>query len=111
MELMHRSIFGSTVGRHVYMCIVGNLVQGGKINSVKSLKQIFSHPALTDRAIRLKLRELEDINFIKFIDVNGDARHRHLEPTDMFLRFIDEYQREVSRIFLENFFLISKNKE
>ena len=70
-------LMGTIIGRHVYLCILSELRPDGKISESKSLKQVFSHPSFTDRAIRLKLREFESEGYISMeVNTSEDAHAR-----------------------------------
>ena len=78
------ALMGTIIGRHVYLCVISELQPNGKISESNSLKQVFSHPTFTDRAIRLKLREFESEGYIT-MEVNAsDGRTRSIRVTDKF---------------------------
>ncbi|MFM8576313.1 MAG: hypothetical protein ACKOBF_10645, partial [Limnohabitans sp.] len=79
------------IGRHVYVCIVSELHPDGRISKSKSLKQVFTHPSFTDRAIRLKLRELERQGYITMEINASDGRTRSIRVTDKFLKQVEHH--------------------
>ncbi len=84
-------LMSTIIGRHIYLCIVCELNRRGEIDSEKSLKKIFSHPTLTDRAIRLKLRELEHDGYVVTELSRRDGRSRTLKLTQKFMDLVDAH--------------------
>ena len=91
-ELGSHPIFGTIVGRHVYMCIIAEICDHQYIEIQKPLKQIFSHGSITDRAIRLKLRDMEREGYIVTNYSQADGRHRKLMITGKLQSLIDIHQ-------------------
>ncbi len=108
-ELGSHPIFGTFVGRHVYMCIIGELCDKPYSEIRKSLKQIFSHTSITDRAIRLKLRDLEREGYIEIDYSETDGRHRNLMITEKMESLIKTHEDQLLKIFKKEF-IILENK-
>lgn len=107
-ELASHPLFGTYVGRHVCMCIIGELNESSDIIKIKSLKQIFSSTSITDRAIRLKLRELEKEGYIEMDSESFDSRYRKLVVTEKFKSIIGDYEKEIFSIFCKDLVLLKK---
>lgn len=107
-ELSSHPLFGTSVGRHVCMCIIGELNESSDIIKIKSLKQIFSSTSITDRAIRLKLRELEKEGYIEMDSESFDSRYRKLVVTEKFKSIIGDYEKEIFSIFCKDLVLLKK---
>ena len=101
-------LMGTIIGRHVYLCIISELHPDGKISESKSLKQVFSHPSFTDRAIRLKLREFESKGYIS-MEVNAsDGRTRSIRVTDKFMKQVEQHKALLQSAYKEQFLVIFK---
>jgi len=96
-ETSKNPLLSTIVGRHIYICIISEIEQNypTKILS-KSLKQIFTHPTLTDKAIRLKLRDLEAKGYIKTEVNDFDARAKRILVTDKFVALMNEHKKVVT---------------
>jgi len=105
-ELSHHPILGTLVGRHVYLSIADEISESDEYATVKSLKQIFSHTSITERAIRFKLRELEQEGYIKMDISIKDGRYRKLIVTDKFISVMKQHQGYLSKVFSNNLILL-----
>lgn len=102
------ALMGTIIGRHVYLCVISELQPNGKISESKSLKQVFSHPTFTDRAIRLKLREFESEGYIT-MEVNAsDGRTRSIRVTDKFMKQVEQHKAHLQAAYKEQFLVIFK---
>jgi DNA-binding MarR family transcriptional regulator len=101
-------LFAGTVGRHVYMCLAKELIDLENSLLDRSLKQIFQHPYLTDRAVRLKLRELEQHGFIEMDASLADRRTRSFKPTSKLMGLYEEHAERGMEILASNFYLIER---
>lgn len=104
-------LMSTIIGRHIYLCIICELDRHGEIDSSKSLKRIFSHPTLTDRAIRLKLRELERTGYVLTELSNRDGRSRTLKLTQKFLDLIDEHNLILANSYKNKIVLLGSSFE
>ncbi len=101
-------LMDTMIGRHVYVCIVSELHPDGRISKSKSLKQVFTHPCFTDRAIRLKLRELERQGYITMEINASDGRTRSIRVTDKFLKQVEHHNALLQAAYKEQFLVIFK---
>lgn len=102
-------LMSTIIGRHIYLCIVCELKRNGQIDSSKSLKKIFSHPTLTDRAIRLKLRELEHSGYVVTELSTRDGRSRTLKLTQKFLDLMDEHNDVLANSYKNKILVLGTN--
>jgi DNA-binding MarR family transcriptional regulator len=110
-ETKYHPLLGTVVGRHVFLSIVRELEGDSVVIRARSLKQIFSHPTLTDRAVRLKLRELEREGFICMELCNEDGRTRTLRVTPKFTACMEEHKHCLAKYMDQKFLLILKNQQ
>ncbi len=108
-ELTQLPFIDSVVGRHVYVCIARKVLSDS-LNpaSAISLKALLSTNHLTDRAIRLKLREMESAGYISTVHGRHDKRARILLPTQKLLDLIREHSLMASRSLSTDFHMVSK---
>lgn len=102
-------MMSTIIGRHIYLCIVCELNANGEIDSAKSLKKIFSHPTLTERAIRLKLRELEANGYLLTEFSRRDGRSRTLKLTQKFLDLIEEHNLILANSYKNSIVLLGSD--
>ena len=107
-ETSGEALMGTIIGRHVYLCIISELNADGKISESKSLKQVFSHPSFTDRAIRLKLREFENEGYITMEVNHSDGRTRSIRVTDKFMKQVEQHKALLQAAYKEQFLVIFK---
>ncbi len=100
----------SVVGRHVYFCIAKQLWSTFSGGMDPALKQVLQHPAYSDRAVRLKLREMEAEGLI-VLDVRDlDRRSRSLMPTDRLLQIYEAHAERAINSFGKDLYLVEKGK-
>jgi hypothetical protein len=98
----------SVVGRHVYFCIARQVWASAGGKEDPALKQILQHPIYTDRAVRLKLREMESEGLIALDTREMDRRSRSLIPTDKLLQIYESHAEQVHNSLSKNFYLVEK---
>lgn len=104
-------LMSTIIGRHIYLCIICELNRYGEIDSSKSLKRIFSHPTLTDRAIRLKLRELEKTGYVTTELSHRDGRSRTLKLTQKFLDLVDEHNMVMANSYKNKIVMLGSSTD
>jgi hypothetical protein len=108
-ELQHLPFVCSVVGRHVYSCIAKNVLSHhGDPHFDSSLKRLFSSNHFTDRAIRLKLRELECQGYISTFSGSLDARARSLMPSKKLLELIDMHSVKTHQVLSRDYYFVRK---
>jgi hypothetical protein len=106
-ELNRLPFLTSVVGRHVYTCVAREVLDGGS-NPEASIKKLLSTTHFTDRAIRLKIREMESEGFlISKVGLN-DRRLRLIQPTQLFLELVSEHSDRVNQEILNDVMLVKK---
>lgn len=101
-------VLQSVIGRHVYFSIATEILTQSQNTGVRSLKQVFNHPGYTDRAIRLKLREMERIGLIKTDCSATDKRVRFLVPTPKFVELIESHAKFYQHLLNKEFMVLEK---
>ncbi|WP_416544917.1 hypothetical protein ACHEXK_07715 [Limnohabitans sp. DCL3] len=101
-------VLNSVIGRHVYFCIATELLIYPQHESARSLKRIFNHPEYTDRAIRLKLREMEKAGLIRTFHSEADKRVRFLAPTAEFMQIVAQHTKHLQRLLGKEFMILEK---
>lgn len=101
-------VANTVVGRHVYFCIAREVLDRKKQDSERSLKQVLTHPHFTDRAIRFKLREMEEGGWLQMSSNEMDKRARLVEPTQKLLDLIEVHNEEFYQIINKKFMILDK---
>ncbi len=96
------------VGRHVYFCIAKEVLQSDALRPGQPLKHVLFHPAFTDRAIRMKLRELELEGLIEMLPSDADKRFRRLVPTPALVDVIEKHARTLRQTIEKTTYCIDK---
>lgn len=107
-EWFNVPILNSIIGRHVYFSIAAELLSKSEQGSTRSLKQVLTHPGYTDRAIRLKLREMERIGLITSVHSHTDKRVRFLVPTPKLIQLIESHVRFYESLLDKKFIVLEK---
>jgi len=101
-------VLNSVIGRHVYFCIATELLSQPQQEGPRSLKRIFNHPEYTDRAIRLKLREMEKAGLITTVNSDTDKRVRFLMPTPELTQIVAQHTKCLQRLLDKEFMILEK---
>lgn len=104
-ELSNVPALRTVVGRHVYFSIANEMLNQSTEPSVRSIKQILKHPNFTDRAIRMKLREMEQMGWISSKASGIDKRVRFVLPTPKLEQLIEDHAK-IYKIFLEKEYIM-----
>ena len=107
-EWMNVPVTRTVIGRHVYFCLVTEVLNISQESDMRSLKHALNHPDYTDRAIRLKLREMERDGLITTMQSKLDKRVRLLVPTPKFVELVNAHARIFQRLLDKKFMLIEK---
>lgn len=101
-------ILNSIIGRHVYFSIAAELLNKSEQASTRSLKQVLNHPGYTERAIRLKLREMERMGLITSAYSQSDKRVRYLVPTPKLVALIENHVGFYQNLLDKKFLVLEK---
>ncbi len=107
-EWFNVPILNSVIGRHVYFSIATELLNKSEQGPARSLKQVLNHPDYTERAIRLKLREMEHMGFITSVYSHADKRVRFLVPTPKLVELIENHARFYQSLLDKKFIVLEK---
>lgn len=107
-EWFNVPILNSIIGRHVYFSIAAELLNKPEQGSTRSLKQVLNHPGYTERAIRLKLREMEHIGLITSAHSQSDKRVRYLVPTPKLVALIENHAGFYQNLLDKKFLVLEK---
>lgn len=107
-EWFNVPILNSVIGRHVYFSIATELLSKTEQGTTRSLKQVLNHPGYTDRAIRLKLREMEHMGLITSVYSQSDKRVRFLVPTPKLVDLIEKHARFYQSLLEKKFIVLEK---
>lgn len=107
-EWFNAPILNSVIGRHVYFSLAAELLSNSEQGTTRSLKQVLNHPGYTDRAIRLKLREMEHMGLITSINSQDDKRVRFLVPTPKLVDLIEKHVQFYQRVLDKKFLVLEK---
>jgi DNA-binding MarR family transcriptional regulator len=101
-------VLRTVVGQHVYFSIVTQMLETSNDKGARSIKQVLNHPGYTDRAIRLKLRELERMGLIESVSGDIDKRVRNVIPTPEFEQFVKSHAKAYRSLLEREFLLLKK---
>lgn len=107
-EWFNVPILNSIIGRHVYFSIATELLSKSEEGGARPLKQVLNHPGYTDRAIRLKLREMERLGLITSVHSTSDKRVRSLVPTPKLVELIESHARCYQNLLDKKFIVLEK---
>ena len=83
-ELANAPLLCTLTGRHLYFRIAQRVVGERELLS-RSLKELVGGLGYTDKALRTRMREMEQAGLIASMPGRDDARARSLMPTDVVL--------------------------
>ena len=108
-ELQQVPFVNSVIGRHVYACMARQILQArASGGSVRSVKSVLSSPNFTDRAIRLKIREMEREGYLQSVSHEQDKRVRQLVPSDKLVALVERHAEAMTRIMDREFIVLPK---
>lgn len=108
-ELKSIPFFDSIIGRHVYVCLARFILKGDPRHSNElSIKALLKTSHFTDRAIRLKLREMEEAGFIHCELGSSDKRMRIIRPTEKTIKLIEKHSTMMCNSISLDYHLIEK---
>lgn len=103
-------VLSSVVGRHVYFCMARQECLSELDGFDGALKQVLQHSEYSDRAVRLKLREMEADGLITLGVRSADRRSRSLRPTDKLLEMYEVHADLFKDSLSKDFYLVDKSK-
>ena len=106
-ELANAPLLCTLTGRHLYFRIAQRVV-GERELLPRSLKELVGGLGYTDKALRTRMREMEQAGLIAPMPGRDDARARSLMPTEKFYEAVYLHADQVRKIFDKNFLMIEK---
>jgi DNA-binding MarR family transcriptional regulator len=107
-EWANLPLLKTVVGRHVYFCIVYDTYFRSNDPTDRSLKQVLNHPEYTDRAVRMKLREMEEEGLITRVYNEKDKRARQIVPTAKLLDLMAQHAEHLQKLIEKDFIVWEK---
>ena len=106
-ELDNSPFLNTMSGRHLYFRIAQRAV-GERALLSKALKELYCGSNLSEKALRMRMREMEKDGAIQSVHCEGDARAKYLMPTEVFYEAIYLHAQQARRIFGKDFLMIEK---
>lgn len=106
-ELNNAPLLATLTGRHLYSRIAQRAVGDHALLS-RSLKDLMGGSGYTEKALRIRMREMEASGYIASVNGADDARSKYLMPTEKFYEAIYLHADQVRRIFEKDFLMIEK---
>ena len=107
-EWCNLPLLHSVIGRHVYFSIATELLDKPNEPGIRSLKQVLNHPGYTDRAIRMKLREMERMGLISSVHSDIDKRVRYVLPTPKFEQLVETHAKYYRSLLEKEYIILEK---
>jgi hypothetical protein len=107
-EQDNSSVLSSMTGRHLYYKIAERAIGERSLLSGSLKKDLYAGSHLSEKAIRLRMRELEQEGCIEAISSMSDARAKYLVPTEKFYESIYHHAEQTRRILSRYFHLIGR---
>jgi hypothetical protein len=106
-ELDNLSHMQTTTGRHIYHVIAQKAI-AEQSPLDHSLKNLFTSPHFTERALRNRMQEMMEQGFLITHQSNSDGRNKHLTPTDVLNQDVLKHAEQTRRLLREAFLLIKR---
>ncbi len=101
-------VLKTVIGRHVYFSSANLMLDQTNTQSDRSLKRLLTHPGYTDRAIRMKLREMECMGLIESVSSDVDKRVRYVLPTPKFEQLVETHAKVYRSLLEKEYILLEK---
>ncbi len=106
-ELDNAPLLSTLTGRHLYFRIAQRAVGDRELLS-RALKELTGGVGYTEKALRTRIREMQQDGFIESLNGLDDGRSRYLMPTEKFYESIYLHADQVRRVFEKKSLLIEK---
>ena len=106
-ELDNSPCLSTLTGRHLYFRIAQRAVGERELLS-KALKDLMGGSTYTEKALRIRMREMEKEGYIASVNGTNDARSKYLMPTEKFYESIYLHADQARRIFEKDYLVIEK---
>lgn len=101
-------VLRSMTGRHLYYKIADRAIAERSLLTGSLKKDLYAGSVLSEKALRLRMRELEQEGCIEAVSCLDDARAKYLVPTEKFYESIYLHAEQTRRIFSKHFHLIGR---
>jgi len=100
MEELH-----TVSGQALYFKIASSLLTDskGKLQPLKLL-----NGRITDRAMRTRIREFQELGLVDVVDSEIDARTKGVVSTDLFLKHLDDHLKLFKQLCDERYLMVEK---
>jgi hypothetical protein len=106
-ELDNIPYMRTMTGRHLYFATAQRAV-GDRSQLERSLKELFSSPHLTEKALRNRMQDmLADDLFVSMLNAS-DTRNKYLVPTEKFYECVHKHADQARKIFKSNFLMFRR---
>jgi hypothetical protein len=106
-ELDNIPYMRTMTGRHLYFATAQRAV-GEHSQHERSLKELFSSPHLTEKALRTRMQDmLADDLFVSRASAT-DTRNKYLLPTEKFYELVYAHADQARKIFKSNFLMFRR---
>lgn len=105
-ELGNAPMLSTLTGRHLYFRIAKRAVGDRELLS-RALKDLMGG-CYTEKALRIRMREMERSGLIATVRGEADERSRCLMPTEKFYEALYEHSERFQKVFEKNFYLIDR---
>lgn len=106
-EIEHAPLMHTLTGRQLYYRIAQRAVGDRELLS-RSLKDLMGGAGYTEKALRTRMREMEQGGYIEAVSGKNDARSKYLMPTERFYESIYLHAEQVKKVFERKFLMIEK---
>ena len=107
-EQDNSQVLRSMTGRHLYYKIADRAIAERNLLSGSLKKDLYAGSVLSEKALRLRMRELEQEGCIESLNCLDDARAKYLVPTEKFYEAIFLHAEQTRKIFAKYFHLIGR---
>lgn len=108
-ELDELPFINSVVGRHVYVCMARKVLRERYFETGEvSIKSLLSNSLISDRAVRIKIREFEKMGYVESELNSYDKRLKVLRPTEKLLQSIEIHTMKFYQSINQDYHLIKR---
>ena len=100
-------LLSTLTGRQLYFRIAQRSV-GDRSLLTRALKDLMGGSVYTEKALRIRMREMEAGGYIASVSGEDDARAKNLMPTEKFYEALYMHAEQTKRIFETDFLMIPK---
>jgi hypothetical protein len=107
-EMKNFPFLKTATGRHIYVCLLREIFSSKDSKDI-SIKKLLSSNFFTDRAIRIKIREMEKAGYLKSESGVSDRRVVIVKPSDNLKNMMEEHSALLNEVISRDVILIKKN--